>query len=320
MTTAPPAPSRSRNRSYLLALKVTVTVGAFAYLLSRQSLSDLGQALTAMSPFAVGLAIAVQLFSLGVGAVRWRTLMAAYGARVRPSLQRLFRVYLVGYFYNTYLPFAVGGDVMRGVVSKNAFGERGATKGVAVVFVERALGLAAVLGITAIAVLLDGGAHFDRRLIGYCVAGLVGVALVIALLAQGRRVAPYLPSFASYVLSSLPSLESPARFAAAAALSGVTQGLVSLCGYLLVSSVWPSSTPWDSLLAMPLAAAASFFPLSVAGIGARDVALVALYGLLGVPRAQGTATAIAYLSVCLIVAGLGGLSQLLAPLSAEAES
>lgn len=59
----------------------------------------------------------------------------------------------------------------------------------------------------------------------------------------------------------------------------------------------------------------AFFPLSVAGAGPRDLVLVALYETLGIPRAAAVATALALLLVTLLVSGLGGVLQLVAPLS-----
>jgi hypothetical protein len=45
--------------------------------------------------------------------------------------------------------------------------------------------------------------------------------------------------------------------------------------------------------------------------------LVALYTALGVPRAAGVAVALAMLATTLLVAGMGGLLQFLAPLSVD---
>jgi hypothetical protein len=87
---------------------------------------------------------------------------------------------------------------------------------------------------------------------------------------------------------------------------------------VLISSVSSEVTFADSFLALPMATAAGFMPLSVAGIGPRDVLLVTLYEVLGVARAAGTATAIAYSLVTLIVAGFGGVIQLFAPLRVQA--
>jgi hypothetical protein len=82
--------------------------------------------------------------------------------------------------------------------------------------------------------------------------------------------------------------------------------------HLLARATFPG-LPWQSsLLAAPLAAAAAFLPISIASIGPRDVLLVALYELVGMPRAKGTATALALLVLSLTVALVGGLVALAA--------
>jgi hypothetical protein len=71
------------------------------------------------------------------------------------------------------------------------------------------------------------------------------------------------------------------------------------------------------MLVVPLAAAAAFFPLSVAGAGPRDAVLVTLYGLAGVPKPAAVATALALLFITLVVGASGGILQLYAPLTLE---
>lgn len=309
-----PAPRRG-----LFWLKVGITVGAFAFILTRQPLPELWKAFREISPVAFLLATSIHFVTLSVGAVRWRILMAAYGATNRPPLSLLIKVYLVGQFYNTYLPGAVGGDVVRGVVTRNAFTNTGATGAMAVVLVERALGLAGVLGLTAISVTLFAGERFGN-LLPYAMLGLAGVALSVTGLALGRRLARFFPGPIKHILGSLPELVGYLSFALAALLSLVTHAIVATAGHVLISSI-SSSVPWSySLVAMPLAGAAGFFPLTLAGAGARDQAMISLYGALGVPTAVATAASLAFLLSTLLAAGVGGIVQLMAPLDMPQDS
>ncbi|MGC9468648.1 MAG: lysylphosphatidylglycerol synthase transmembrane domain-containing protein, partial [Anaerolineae bacterium] len=59
------------------------------------------------------LALAWVLFLVGimVRAFRWRALL--YGLGLRPSFPLLLRLYLVGGFFNVFLPSGFGGDVVR---------------------------------------------------------------------------------------------------------------------------------------------------------------------------------------------------------------
>jgi hypothetical protein len=319
---AAPVPAKRasrRLRKWLwLAAKLLVAAGAFGYILSRQPWPELVAALARIAPLAVAIAALFQVAAVTAGTVRWRCLLHAYGASTLPSFATALRVYFVGQFYNTYLPGAVGGDVLRGVVTRSSFADAGgATASVAIVFVERALGLLGVLAVSALAAPFGPSEELRRLFLPYSLLGSVGVAAVVSAITLGRRLAPYAPLRIATVLRSLPELRRVTPFVLACLLSLVTQTLIAFCAHVLVSSVYPQASVLQSLVAMPVAAGAAFFPLSVAGAGPRDLVLVWLYETLGIPRPEGTATALALLLVTLLVAGLGGVLQLLAPLTPE---
>jgi uncharacterized membrane protein YbhN (UPF0104 family) len=314
---AKPAP-RARRKWLWLAAKLLVAAGAFTFILSRQPWPDLVAALARIAPLAVAIAALLQVVCIAAATVRWRCLLHAYGASTLPSFATALRVYFVGQFYNTYLPGAVGGDVLRGVVTRSSFADAGgATASVAIVFVERALGLLGVLAVSALAAPFGASEELRRVFLPYCFLGSLGVAALISAITLGRRLARYVPLRIATVLRSLPELRRVTPFVLACLLSLVTQTLIAFCAHVLASSVYPQASVLQSLIAMPVAAGAAFFPLSVAGAGPRDLVLVALYETLGIPRAAGAATALALLLVTLLVAGLGGVLQLLAPLSSE---
>jgi uncharacterized protein (TIRG00374 family) len=134
----------------LTVVRVAVTLAAFGWVFSRVDLSALGAAFGRVPWTSLALAVALTLGNLGVGSLRWRTLLSAFGASRIPSMASLYRLNVIGFFYNVWLPGGVGGDVVRGIASREAFGEAGATGSVAVVFVERVLGLVGLLALAAV--------------------------------------------------------------------------------------------------------------------------------------------------------------------------
>src|SRR5690242_18581880 len=118
-------------------LRVAVSLSAFAYLLATVDLAALRFAFGRLGAGAWLLAIALVLCVIVLGTTRWVLLLRAYGATRIPSPARAFQLYMVGLFYNSYLPGGVGGDLVRGIASREAFGDdatAGATAGVTVVF------------------------------------------------------------------------------------------------------------------------------------------------------------------------------------------
>ena len=140
--------------------------------------------------------------------------------------------------------------------------------------------------------------------IGLCAA--CGAVLTIAI---GRRIARFLPGPLAKLAGSLPSIERPAPFVFAIALSVVTHVAVSMSGHVLIHSLASNVTLNDSMSIFPIGTLAAYFPLTVAGAGARDTALVVLFAKLGIARENALATSLCLLGCNLLVSGFGGLLQ-----------
>ena len=297
--------------------RIAVTVAAVAYLASRVDVREVVAAWTRLTVSAALLALFVVFLSLSVGVVRWRLLLRSYGAVNMPSWPRLAHLYFVGHFYTTYVPGAVGGDVVRGVASRKAFGDLswvGATSGIVVVFIERVLGVSALLALAA-------GAYLARPLPGLqnfeLWAGLGLIAGVVAVLgvALAPRIAPWLPSKLAKSVAAIPRLYRPWPFFLALACSFIIHVLGVVAGHAIMHSLDPEIGFSQSAVAMPLINAAAFFPFTVGGAGVREAAFAALYGTVGVPEATAYAGSLSYWAVQLISAGVGGLINLWIPIS-----
>jgi uncharacterized membrane protein YbhN (UPF0104 family) len=244
-------------------------------------------------------------------------LLNAYGAIRTPSIGYLFRLQLIGLFYNM-MPGAVGGDVLRGVVSRHAFGPQGMSAGLAVVLVERIFGLIAlmllvvgVLSVHPIRML-----HLSPWVFAVGLSASIGSVAAIAL---GRRLAPRLPPFLATRAAALPALTNVTTFAIALGMSVINQAMVGLMGHWTITALAPQVSVLDSLVLSPLAFAAIFFPLTVAGAGTRDAAMVALYGLVDVPKEGALSASLEILLAYGLVAALGGALSLITPLRSSDE-
>ncbi len=308
-------PASGRRKRILWALKIAGTIAGFTYVAWLVDPEDVSRAAARIDAGAFALACAIAAFNLLVGAVRWRVLLAAYGAPSRPSILHLARVYLVGFFDNNYLPGGLGGDVVRGIVTRASFGERGATASMTVVLVERALGLAGLLLIVSGTYLArplphtEGVLPFSALLLAAAFGGVLAVA-------AGRRLAPSLPGRLATIAASLPRIERPLPFAGALLLSLVTQTLVAVTGFVILRSIAGDAvTIVDALVIVPLAMAAAYFPFSVGGAGVREGAFVFLCTTaLSMSRADALASSLLLWVTQLAVAAVGGVAQLLWPL------
>ena len=96
------------------------------------------------SPLLLGAAFLLYVASMVLVAYRWQLLLRACGVRI--GLWPLTRAYLIGFFFNNFLPSSVGGDVARIV----QLASRGTPVPVsfASVFVERLLGFLAMAALS----------------------------------------------------------------------------------------------------------------------------------------------------------------------------
>ena len=307
----------SARRRYLKWGRIAVTIAAVGYLASRVEPGDVVGAFRRLSVGAGLTALGLVFFGLFCGIVRWWLLLRAYGAIDLPSWARLAHLYFVGHFYNTYAPGGVGGDVIRGVAGRKAFGGLGlasATSGVAVVFIERVIGVSALL-------VLATGAYLVRPIPGvenlglWAGLGLGAAAAALVGIAIAPRLAPFLPERLGKPLRALPRLHSIPPFVAAVFLSLIIWSLMIVAGHTIIHSLQPSVTLAQSAVVMPLIGASAFFPLTVGGAGVREAAFAALYGTVGVPEATAYAGSLAFWGTQLISAAVGGVINLVVPLS-----
>jgi glycosyltransferase 2 family protein len=293
-----------------LVVRVLGTAAAFAWIATRVDLAEVRAAVARIPLAAIALATALVAANVVAGAVRWRVLQRAYGATRIARLAVLVRLYFVAFFYNTYLPGAVAGDVGRGVVSRDAFAGEGATGALAVVLVERALGLLALFALLAAGLVATRGAIDPGALWLWTVLGGAGALALVAAIPVARRLAPHLPGPLARVAAKLPELRDGGAFGAAIALSIATQALVATAGWVVLDALAPIGLA-GSLLVVPLAAATTFLPITVGGAGAREAVYVALCGtLFGMPEADALAASLGLWLAHLIVGAAGAVAQL----------
>jgi glycosyltransferase 2 family protein len=303
---------RSTWQRYGWIVRWLGTAAGIAYVASLINIDDVKAAGGKLSLGALVLAVALVAANVVAGAQRWRVLLTAYGAATRPDLFRATQLYFVSFFYNNYLPGAVAGDVVRGVVTRDVFGERGATAGLAVVLVERALGLFGVFLLLAVGLAASGEAIDTGSLWIWSALGIAGSFALVLCLPFARRLARFLPGPLRRIAEKVPELSSASSFAWAAALSVVTQVCIALAGYVLLHSIEPRVDLGASLLIVPLAAATTFLPITVGGAGAREAVYVSLgASLFAMAKADALAASLALWLAHLVVAAIGGLWQVI---------
>jgi uncharacterized membrane protein YbhN (UPF0104 family) len=303
-------PTRSLWQRWGWLVRWGGTVLGIAYVARLIHLRKLEDAFAAVSLTAILGSIAIVAASVVLAAVRWRVTLRAYGAQTRPSLRTASRLYFIAVFYNTFLPGAVAGDVVRGVVTRRSFGDHGTTRALAVVFVERVLGLLSLFGLVLLGAALAGPVLGGSLPWWSALGGACSLAALVAL-PLGRRIARFLPGPLAQIAGRLPSVVRPLDFGLAALLSLAGQLLAVVAGWLLLRALHPAMTFGIALLIMPAASATAFLPITIGGTGAREAVFVVLCGaLLGMPSDGAVAASLLIWLATLVIGAIGGLLAL----------
>ncbi len=303
--TAASAGTRRRRRLTLLKLAFGLLVFAAILVASRTSLRDLGRVLAGLDARWLAVAFALNAVGLFASAYRWKILADAQGD-VMP-LGFLARSYLVGTFFSQFLPSSFGGDVVR--IWDGSRCSRSVLKSSAIVAVERATGVFVlfVFALTAslFRVRMVSRVPLIAAALAVGAAGVLAAALFLG--PPGGRLVARLPAAgiagklrdgaARFRATILRYREAPRPFLRATAWAVVLQVNVVVY-YVLIGRAFPLKVPLlDYFMFIPIVLLVQILPLSINGIGLRELAYVAVFSYYGI-AAQ---TAIAF---SLIDAGL----------------
>ncbi len=305
-------------------VRVLISLSLLGLLLWQVGAQNTLARLRQMNPLDFALALGLYLLGVGLRAWRWQGLLQALGQQVR--LARLTELYFVGTFFNNMLPTGIGGDVIRGYeLAKDG---TGAAASASSILVDRATGLITLM---ATALVTLGVALWLRP-------GLIEprVALVILVISAGVLVGtlamlgadtlhrwfvrvPWLERWLER-----PGIRNFARSFSAFRGSALTTALLLstvfnlqliATNYLLGQGLGVNGhmdTPLlYYLLFIPIISFVLSLPISVAGLGAREAAYVALFSSVGVPSDLGLALSLAFYAVNLLTGLVGGVLYLI---------
>ncbi len=140
------------KRGVLLAVKVAVSLALLVYLFATSDLQALEERVRTADLLLLSAAVGCYVAMLALATWRWQLLLEALG--VVAPLRYLTASYLVATFFNNFLPSNIGGDIVR--VRDGSRFTGSTTSSLAVVGIDRILGLGALWVIGASAFLLAG--------------------------------------------------------------------------------------------------------------------------------------------------------------------
>ena len=305
---------KNKTLSFLLKLAVSTALLVFFFLAKKISFAAIGRELAGAAWGWLAVAFALNAIGLLASAYRWRILARALGDDIPVGF--LVRSYLVGTFFNNFLPTRFGGDVVR--IWDGSKYSRSLVRSSAVVLVDRATGLI-VLFLFALAASLfrldmarEIPVVWAALLVG--AAGLLAVALFF-LPAAGRLIERlpargFLHSARSKVLDLRATIlayrKAPADFARASAWAVVLQLNVVLYYFLIGRALRLSIPLLDYFIVIPIVLLVQVIPISVNGWGIREASYIAIFAFYGIGPAAAVSFSLVEVAFGLIVGLAGG--------------
>ncbi len=311
--------------SFLFKILVSVAFGAVLWQVARKP--EFRETIRDVDPLFVAASLAISALMVGVSCLKWWFLVRQQGASVQ--YRRLFRLYLVGYYFTCLLPSNIGGDVVRSYYVGREIGSQ--SDAAVTVFLERFTGLLLLLPMVILCPLLRPEL-IRHPAIWIPAMGAAGLLLTAVLLVRMRQplkrlseLAPEGPlarmlvgvrekalgfhrklSRALHALKRDPKLLVPVM-----GLSVVFYLLTWLNVYVSFRAFGVAVPMRDIVALLPTAMMVAMAPIApLAGLGLAEVSYVGYFGLAEVLRESALAMGLLLRAKVLLLGFLGLISHL----------
>jgi uncharacterized protein (TIRG00374 family) len=318
----------SRRSTWTWPARVLVCVGLLSWLFARADVKNLAR--TLQHTFVHGqwwlAALGFTFLGLLAGVVRWRLILEAQGIRV--GLARVFRVFFIGQFFNSFMLGACGGDVVRAFcITRDAPDRR--AEAASTVFVDRAIGLFVTIAI-ACALIAPRMRLFFSRPETRCTGALMFLFLggsIVGLFALFRRnLFEHLslfqrvernPRFGALIRRTYDAFYlyrgHPRALAFSSLLSAGNLAFLTLACYSLGRSLGIARPFVDYLTFFPVITVIAAVPVTPGSLGVRESLFVELFELVEVGVHASMLLSLMVYASSLAWSLFGGVLYLLAP-------
>ncbi len=309
MTTAGALSSPAHRRLLLTGLKLAFSIMLVGYFLGVNDLDAVGRNLSGIRAEFVVLALSILGAAACLVSLRWSFILRKIGVRLRfgPALHLV----LIGMFFNQLLPSTVGGDAVRtwrlhkaGVALGTSFKS---------VILDRVVGLAGLVLLVVLGLPLVSSATPDAAAFWSLLAIVFAATAGLALLLSFDKI-PF-----SWLrrgpLRALGDLAADARglfFAPGAAVFGLGLSLVVHFGsamivFALALGMEIEIGALECVVLVPPVILISVLPISMAGWGVREGAMIVALGFAGITPADALVLSLAFGLVIAVTAIPGGI-------------
>ncbi len=288
-----------RKITSLIQLIIGIAIIAFIFIRmeNKEKLVDAVNAAAGHWPLLLA-GSAASLLCLTISAIRWKLLLDAQGMEL--PFGRIASLYLIGHFFNAFMPGAVGGDVVKAYyVAKETDHKK--AQAVATVFIDRLIGLLALIMLCTVvmSVRLPFFMQYrETRIALFFNAGLfLGTSAVLFIVFR-KNIFECWPFFKRLeentslgrIISKIYNafhicLKHPGLLTKTILLSVINHVSLVVCAFFMGMALNITCMSFMDYLALFLIInAIAAIPATPGGLGTREVATKFLLGIMGVPE------------------------------------
>jgi uncharacterized protein (TIRG00374 family) len=259
-------------------------------------------------------------FGLLVGALRWHVILRA--AKLPLPWPKVFSIFFIGQFFNSFMLGACGGDLARAYYVARAWpGKR--AEAATTALIDRAVGLLVLVVFSSAVIVYRFHLFFDtigNRWMGYVMISFLGGAVALLTVLLRKNLFEHWPLFQRWEQKTrLGSTfrriyealflfhHQPRALVVAVALSFLNMSLLTLACLFIGLSLGVELRVRDYFTVFPVITVLSSLPLTPGGLGVREGLFVELLNTLGVAASKALPLSLMTYLGGLIWSLLGGL-------------
>ncbi len=317
---------KSGQRTLIVIVRVLVSAGVLVYLLTQIQLRDMVELSRTISlPFLL-MALMLQCGGVLISALKWWLLLRSDQQFVRYGWT--IQTYLIGHFFNNFLPTMIGGDTVRIYQLARHIGQ--VPPAFASVFVERLMGFLALTMTAWGAIALNFGLLANTPALLWSVIWCALFATGGLLLVFGAPIVVRiliwldLPNWLDWrgrlheVTRSLSGYTAHPRMLGAVIFLSFGYHLTWITSHSVLAMALGLRVSYELIaLMVPVSDIVGLIPVFFNGLGAREGTYVLLLGQQNIPAASAIALALLIFIVRLVLSLVGGGLYLLSGLPKE---
>lgn len=288
---------KKRRQEIITVLKTIIAVSAMIIILRRIELNVFKDTLASIRLVYLFPLTILYFINIYVSAFRWRSILGAFNQTV--PISKLLKMYLMGNFYNSFLPSSIGGDATKYIKLRKMIPP---TKLASSMILERGYGI--IVG-TILSVIAYFGWGTDRVQNDFLhtieiFLGIIVLFGFIALSARSQfvkqlnilhsrmslRVVKKIIHTQIVLLTFIPKTYPAALHSLLFVLIGVIGHMCSFAAFNIPVSAW------SIIIFVPLINLISLIPVSINALGIKEGAYTYFFGMVGINPAQATLIAL----------------------------